>query len=182
MTTTVYAARQILTLDPAKPVATHVAVREGRIVAVGDITQMRALGAFEINDMFADLVLMPGLVEGHCHLKEGDMWRMPYLGWFDRKDPKGKVWRGLRSMSAVVDRLQAIDTQMHKQGISPEVPLVAWGFDHSRFVGHRSWRPNGITSLQSLVDPCHGYCVDDQWDHSCEKIFSSMTPFISQLF
>ena len=137
MTTTVYAARQILTLDPAKPVATHVAVREGRIVAVGDITQMRALGAFEINDMFADLVLMPGLVEGHCHLKEGDMWRMPYLGWFDRKDPKGKVWRGLRSMSAVVDRLQAIDTQMHKQGISPETPLVAWGFDPIYFGSER---------------------------------------------
>lgn len=129
MTTTVYAARCILTLDPAKPVATHVAVREGRIVAVGDMAQMRALGPVELNDVFADLVLMPGLVEGHCHLKEGDMWRMPYLGWFDRKDPKGKIWHGLRSMSAVVVRLQAIDAQMHKQGISPETPLVAWGFD-----------------------------------------------------
>lgn len=137
MTTTVYAARCILTLDPAKPVATHVAVREGRIVAVGDMAQMRALGPFELNDVFADLVLMPGLVEGHCHLKEGDMWRMPYLGWFDRKDPKGKVWHGLRSMSAVVDRLQAIDAQMHKQGVSPEAPLVAWGFDPIYFGSER---------------------------------------------
>lgn len=137
MITTVYAARCILTLDPAKPVATHVAVREGRIVAVGDMAQMRALGPVELNDVFADLVLMPGLVEGHCHLKEGDMWRMPYLGWFDRKDPKGKVWHGLRSMRAVVDRLQVIDAQMQKQGISPETPLVAWGFEPIYFGGER---------------------------------------------
>ena len=37
------------------------------------------------------------------------MWDMHYLGWFDRRDPQGKVWSGLRSMEAVVNRLAAID-------------------------------------------------------------------------
>lgn len=129
MTTTVYAARKIITLNPALPVATHVAVQDGRIVAVGGLEQMRALGTFELDDVFADHVLLPGLVEGHCHLKEGDMWRMPYLGYFDRKDPKGQVWPGLRSMDAVVERLRTIDADMRQSGERPDAPLVSWGFD-----------------------------------------------------
>jgi hypothetical protein len=28
------------------------------------------------------------------------VWDMHYLGWFDRQDPQGKVWAGLRSMRA----------------------------------------------------------------------------------
>lgn len=137
METMVYAARKIITLDSASPFATHVAVRDGRIVAVGDLAQMRALGTFELNDVFADHVLMPGLVEGHCHLKEGDMWCLPYLGWFDRKDPKGKTWPGLQSMNAVVERLLSIDALMKAEGTSPETPLVAWGFDPIYFGGER---------------------------------------------
>lgn len=137
MPTTVYRARQIITLDPLVPVASHVAVRGDRIVAVGDMAQMREIGPFELNDVFADHVLMPGLVEGHCHLKEGDMWRMPYLGWFDRQDPQGKIWTGLRSMETVVQRLSEVDAQMRTQGQDPSVPLVAWGFDPIYFGSER---------------------------------------------
>ncbi len=37
----VYVARKILTMNPAQPVATHVAVRDGRILAVGGLQEMR---------------------------------------------------------------------------------------------------------------------------------------------
>src|SRR5688572_18392695 len=82
---TVYPARKIITMNPMQPQATHVAVRDGRVLAVGDLARMKAWGAFEIDERFADKVLMPGLVEGHCHLKEGGMWAWHYLGWFDRR-------------------------------------------------------------------------------------------------
>jgi predicted amidohydrolase YtcJ len=137
MATTVYATHKILTLDPALPLATHVAVCDGRIAAVGGMAQMRALGSFELDETFVDHVLIPGLVEGHCHLKEGDMWRMPYLGWFERKDPRGKVWLGLRSMHAVVERLRTVDAEMQAHGELPDKPLVAWGFDPIYFGGER---------------------------------------------
>ena len=35
--TTVFQARQILTMNPARPRATHVAVRDGRILGAGSI-------------------------------------------------------------------------------------------------------------------------------------------------
>lgn len=137
MRTTVYAARRILTLNPMQPEATHVAVRDGRILAVGDLARMREWGDFDLDERFADKVLMPGLVEGHCHLKEGGMWTMPYLGWFDRRDPQGRVWPGLRSMQAVVERLREIDAQMQAQDQDPKAPIIAWGFDPIYFGGER---------------------------------------------
>ena len=135
--TTVYQARKIITMNPMQPEATHVAVREGRVLAVGDLERMKAWGAFELDARFADKVLMPGLVEGHCHLKEGGMWVWPYLGWFDRRDPEGRTWPGLRSMDAVVARLREIDAQMTAQGKPASEPLIAWGFDPIYFGSER---------------------------------------------
>ena len=137
MTVTVYVARRIHTMNPAQPMATHVAVRDGRILAVGDLARMQAWGAFTLDERFADQVLLPGFVEGHCHLKEGSMWDMPYLGWFDRRDPQGKTWPGLRSMAAVVARLGEIDAGMVADGAAPDAPLIAWGFDPIYFGGER---------------------------------------------
>lgn len=135
--TTVYAARKIITLNPMQPTASHVAVRDGRILSVGNLEQVKAWGSYELDNRFADHVLMPGLIEGHCHLKEGGMWSMPYLGWFDRRDPNGKVWPGLRSMQEVIERLHAIDREMQLSGSGTDIPLVAWGFDPIYFDNER---------------------------------------------
>ncbi len=128
-TTVVYAARQIITLNPMQPRATHVAVRDGRILSVGTLDDVSAWGAHTLDPRFADHVLMPGLVEGHSHLKEGSMWDMHYLGWFDRRDPQGKLWGGMRSMDAVLQRLAQADAQMIATGRAADEPLLAWGFD-----------------------------------------------------
>ncbi|OUL99997.1 amidohydrolase [Variovorax sp. JS1663] len=134
---TVYAARKIITMNPMQPEATHVAVREGRVLAVGTLDEIRAWGEFTLDERFAGKVLMPGLVEGHCHLKEGSMWDWTYLGWFDRRDPEGQVWSGLRSMDAVVERLAEVARKMDEQGKPPGEPLIAWGFDPIYFGGER---------------------------------------------
>src|SRR6188768_490557 len=137
MTTTIYSARKIITMNAMQPEATHVAVRDGRILGVGALAELAAWGPHTLDDRFADKVLMPGLIEGHCHLKEGSMWDMPYLGWFDRRDPQGTVWPGLRSMEAVVARLVEIDAQMQAAGKAVTEPLIAWGFDPIYFGGER---------------------------------------------
>lgn len=127
--TTVYVARKILTMNPRQPEATHLAVRDGRILAVGDLARMQAWGECRLDTRFQDKVLMPGLVEGHCHLKEGGMWVFPYVGWFDRLGPDGRLWQGLQSMEAVVDRMQAIAGEWDAAGRPADEPLVVWGFD-----------------------------------------------------
>ena len=137
MTTTIYSARKIITMNPMQPEASHVAVRDGRILGVGTLAELAAWGAHTLDERFADKVLMPGLIEGHCHLKEGSMWDWTYTGWFDRRDPHGVVWSGMRSMDAVVARLAEVDAQMSAQGLPATEPLIAWGFDPIYFGGER---------------------------------------------
>ena len=127
--TTVYVARKILTMNPRQPEATHLAVRDGRILAVGDLARMQAWGRHRLDTRFEGKVLMPGLVEGHCHLKEGGMWVFPYVGWFDRVGPDGRLWQGLQSMEAVVDSMKAASDAWDAAGRPADDPLVVWGFD-----------------------------------------------------
>lgn len=130
---TVFAARRIVTMNPRQPSATHVAVCDGRILGIGDLRSLGAYGPHEIDESFADKVLLPGLVEGHCHLKEGSMWDMPYLGWFDRRDPADVIWPGLRTMDAVVARIAEAAARL----TDANSPLICWGFDPIYFGGER---------------------------------------------
>lgn len=122
---TVFVARKILTMNPAQPQATHVAVRDGRILSVGSLDDVSQWGSAEIIDTFMDKVLMPGLVEGHCHLMEGAMWDAVYLGYYDRRGPDGKLWPGLKTLDQVIGRLSAAQRTM----TDASAPLLGWGFD-----------------------------------------------------
>ena len=135
--TTIFVAREIITMNPMQAAATHVAVRDGRILGVGNLSQLAQWGDYTLDARFADCTLMPGLIEGHCHLKEGGIWELEYLGWFDRRNPLGKTIQGLRSMESVVQRLIDIEHQMQQSGMPADKPLVAWGFDPIYFGGER---------------------------------------------
>ena len=60
-------------MDPDRPRATAVAVRDGRIVAVGEVDEVVAdLGAdWVLDDTLADRVLVAGFIDQHLH---------PFLG------------------------------------------------------------------------------------------------------
>lgn len=120
----VFQAKTILTMDSTLPEATHVAVRDGRILAVGDATCADAWGDVTHDASLADTVLMPGLVEGHAHMMAGAIWDFAYTGYHDRIDPDGKLWAGLSSLDAVVARLSEIEATLPESQ-----PLIGWGFD-----------------------------------------------------
>lgn len=129
----VFAARKILTMNPRQPVATHVAIREGRILSVGTLDEIRQWTDAEPDTTFADKVLMPGLVEGHSHLMEGAMWSAVYVGYYERRGPDGTRWPGLQSLDAVIARLQKAERALD----STDAPLLAWGFDPIFFGSER---------------------------------------------
>ncbi len=134
--TTVYAARKILTMNPNRPEVSHVAVRDGRILAAGSLEEIAGWGDFPVDTRFADKVLMPGLVEGHCHIMEGALWKFVYAGFHDRMDPDGRVWPGAPDLEAVVQRL----IEAEKAMAGSDEPLVAWGFDPIYFRDRRCTR------------------------------------------
>ena len=61
MTITVYSAKKIVTMDRNLAEATHVAVQDGRILAVGGADCADQWGGGTPDDQFANDVLTPGL-------------------------------------------------------------------------------------------------------------------------
>jgi predicted amidohydrolase YtcJ len=93
VSTIVYSARRILTMNPNRPFATHVAVRDGRILGAGTLDELKGWGKLELDERFADKMILPGFVEGHSHAFEGGVWKFPYVGYFDRISPEGQRFK-----------------------------------------------------------------------------------------
>ena len=123
--TNVFSARDIITMNASRPHATHVAVRDGRILGAGSLEDMEQWAPYTLIDDFADKILVPGFVEGHAHAMEGGIWDFPYVGYEDRWDPSGRRWEGAQSLEAVIAALTAAEARLD----DAETPLFAWGFD-----------------------------------------------------
>ncbi|MGA7803873.1 amidohydrolase [Bradyrhizobium sp.] len=135
--TVVFSARKIVTMNPSRPVATHVAVRDGRIVAVGTESEL-ALFAKDgrLDDQFNNKVLLPGFVEGHSHIMEGMMWSLPYVGAFERRSPEGRLVPGVGTIDAIIARLIEAEAALEDRS----TPLFAWGFDPLHIGGRKLTR------------------------------------------
>lgn len=129
---TVYTARNIITMNPSQPWATAVAVRDGKVLSVGSLDQLRPwLDRYphQLDHRFQDKVLMPGFIDPHLHpflvattlyaeLITGTEWRLPW-GTFP----------AIQGREAFLARLGAILASQ-----SESDPLLVWGY-HASFHG-----------------------------------------------
>ena len=120
-------------------------------------------GQVEVDDRFTDKVIMPGLVEGHCHSREGSGWDETYVGFYDRTDPDRVVHPGLKSIDDVVGRLKEAERALS----DPDEPVMAWGLD-PLFFGGGGWSPPTSTGCRP-PDRCS----------CCTKAATSSTPTVS---
>ncbi|CAN5270667.1 amidohydrolase [soil metagenome] len=123
--TTIYPARRVVTLDQARPSAEAVAVRGDRVLAVGSLAELAAFRGATVDDRYRDDVLFPGFVEAHAHAESATVWRNRYVGYFERRDPRGVTWPGSTSIATVVERLRVAEREL----TDPDEVLFAWGFD-----------------------------------------------------
>ncbi|MFE9395066.1 amidohydrolase [Streptomyces flavidovirens] len=108
---------RVRTLDPARPEATAVAVKDGLIVAVGgepDVQDWRGPGTETVD--LAGATLTPGLVDSHSH----PVWGLEMSTGLD--------------LSAVRD-LDALRAALAGAQRDEEGWIVAWGLDHNAFGG-----------------------------------------------
>ncbi len=136
MTITIFSARKIITMNPARSNTTHVAIRDGHVLGSGSLEELAGWGDYVLDETFKDKVIMPGLVEGHSHAMEGTLWKYTYVGFFDRMDPHGKVWSGVKAIGEVLARLKESEAKLS----DPDAPLPAWSLDPIYFDNERVTR------------------------------------------
>ncbi|MDP6689593.1 MAG: amidohydrolase [Alphaproteobacteria bacterium] len=131
----VFTARRIHTMDPGRPLASAVAVADGRIVSVGSLESMQPWlrrVPHDIDDSFKDNVLMPGFIDPHTHLRmSGTYMGLHYVGPITNNAPDGPQ-AGLPDRDTVLGRLRELVDATN----DPDRPVIAWGYDPGMQGGH----------------------------------------------
>lgn len=124
---TVYTAKQIRTLEPALPVATAVAVEDGRIVAVGSLDSLAPVMAMKggrIDRRFEEHVMVPGFIDPHVHPSlPAVLTQFPFLAPDDWQLPTGH-FPGAKTPADYKAQLFALA----KDHTDASVPFITWGF------------------------------------------------------
>ena len=123
----VYTARKIITMEPALPEATAVAVANGRIVSVGTLESLKPwldVSEVTIDRSLEDKVLMPGFIDPHVHPSlPAVLTQFPFLAPDDWALPTGN-FPGARTPKAYEASLKALVAQ-HQNS---DVPFITWGY------------------------------------------------------
>ena len=126
---TVFVAQKIITMDPTRPHATAVAVRDGTILAVGSLQDLQPwlkTGSHTVNTQFKDRVLMPGFIDPHMHpmlgaLQFGTQWITP-----EPWDVMGENIPATLGQQAYLGALKAAFA-----AAPPSEPMfTTWGYSH----------------------------------------------------
>ncbi len=159
----VYAAKKIITMERDQPIATAVAVRGARIIAVGSldsVTETLSGKTYTIDDRFADKTMMPGFVEQHLHPLLGVMTMSTEIIAIEDWAVPGKFSKAATTPEEYRSRL----TETIAQSAPSSETLYTWGF-HQYFHG-KLYRPE-----LDAISPDRPVVI---WHRSChELIFNS---------
>ena len=134
---TVYVAKKIITMNPEQRFAQAVAVKDGRILSVGepeavvDWLKKSPFAAYKMETDFQDKILMPGIVDAHTHV---ELQALIYSGHFVAQipwpRPEGGFYPVYPSKAEVLQRLRDIDREL-----PAEEPLYAVAYDENKAGG-----------------------------------------------
>lgn len=133
-----FTAARILTMEADQPEATAVAVRDGRITAVGSLEEVRAaLGDaaadYALDERFAGKFVLPGFIDPHLHPSLGatilPMEIVSAMAW---TTPAGRT-EAVRGREAFLARLRELDAAYTARG-DREGWLLVWGY-HAPYHG-----------------------------------------------
>lgn len=130
----IFTAQDIITMHPEHPHATAVAVKDGKILGVGELPELKywlgrsAFPDYEIDRQFQDRVLMPGLVDAHTHVEaQAFIYSGHFVAQIPWPDPKGGFFPVYPTKKDVMNRLKELD-----QTLAPGEPIYAVAYDENK--------------------------------------------------
>ncbi|MAT68728.1 MAG: amidohydrolase [Planctomycetaceae bacterium] len=130
---TIYPAKEVVTLDPERPTAKAVAVVGDRILATGDLEDLKKRASdqeFRVDEAFADQVIVPGFIAQHDHpVLTALSMASEVLAIEDWELQTGTI-PAVKDKADFIERLAAAEKKLK----NPDEPLVTWGY-HASFFG-----------------------------------------------
>lgn len=142
---TIFEAKKIVTLHDVVPEATHVAVRNGRVLGAGNLGDLTGWGEYTVDTTFKDLVIIPGLIEAHNHVFEGVAAFLPYVGYYDRPAIDGSTLKGITNFDDMIAYLKTEDAKL----TDPNTPLIAFQFDPIYFWGQEPFTKTTLDQVST---------------------------------
>jgi predicted amidohydrolase YtcJ len=117
---TIFSGGSIVTVDPLQPAADAVAVKDGKIIAVGDLADMgRFLGTQTQSIDLAGAALLPGFIDAHSHFSHA----AGAASWANISGaPVG-------STGSIADVLGAMQALQQRNSVAPGEWLIGYGYD-----------------------------------------------------
>lgn len=188
---------RIHTLNPQQPTATAVAVRDGKVLAVGSDDEMKSLlGA---NGELVDLhgrCLTPGLVDAHVHFQHFalSLQRVDLRGTnsidealkriaqklpTDHRSPNTEHWLQGRGWRITDWRQTSFPTAAHLDAVSSDVPICLHDHSsHAAWVNSRALRLVGIDA--QTADPPGGQIQRDDSGQPTGILFEEAINLVTQ--
>ena len=129
----IYRAKEIITLNPAKPKAEAVAVVNGKILAVGSVNELKAaLGnqSIRVDNTFENHVVIPGFIAQHDHPVLAALTMASEVLSIEDWSLPGKTVAAVKDKDDFMSRLAKAEKELD----DPNEPLITWGY-HPNFYG-----------------------------------------------
>jgi predicted amidohydrolase YtcJ len=164
----VYTARKIITMEPALPEATAVAVADGRIVSVGTLESLKpwlAVSEVTIDRSLEDKVLLPGFIDPHVHPSlPAVLTQFPFLAPDDWVLPTGD-FPGARTPKAYEAGLKAL----------PDTPVMLWHRSFHELIGNdTAFAMLGITQDDTRGSHENDWARGHFWENGLKAIVPKM--------
>jgi len=125
----IYPAKEVVTLDPAKPTVQAVAVVGDRILATGSLDELQQRAheqPYRVDNTFADQVIVPGFIAQHDHpLLAALTMTSVIIAIEDWVLPQGTS-KAAKSHQEYLERLSDANAAMK----NPNELLLTWGYHH----------------------------------------------------
>lgn len=154
---TLYPARKVITMDPARPVATAVLVAGDRIAAVGDAKELASAPDIAVDASCSDAVILPGLIDQHLHPLLGATTLVTEVIATEDWNLPGRVCRAAATENEYRQRLR--DAERAITGADDW--LFSWGY-------HRLWHGD---LDRRVLDGISGTRPIAVWQRSCHEWF-----------
>lgn len=161
--TTIYTAKEFLTMDPKKPKAEAVAVKDGKFLAIGSLTEVQAAAGSgaKVDKTFDGKVVTAGFVEQHVHPVLAALTIATKVISIEHWDAIDGFSAAVRDPQGYQERLKAA-LESHRKSADREKPFISWGYHHYM---------HGNSMSRKLLNELAPDLPVIVWHRSCHEFF-----------